>query len=225
MEWHDLLFMHWPLPAAELAPHIPPGLTLDTYAGEAWIGIVPFTMRGVRPRAIPALPWISAFAELNVRTYVTAEGKPGVWFWSLDAANPLAVRAARIGAFLPYFDARMRAERVGDGVRYESVRTHRGAPAAELRVTYRPTGPAARAQPGTLDEWLAERYCLYSRAPGGQLWRGEIHHQPWPLQPAKCEISANTMTAGFEIALPNRAPLLHFARQLNVVAWPLQRVK
>ena len=102
MQWHDLLFMHWPMAPAALRPLVPPPLELDTRDGTAWIGVVPFRMQGVHPHLMPNLPWISAFAELNVRTYVTIGGKPGVWFFSLDAANPLAVRAARLGFRLPY---------------------------------------------------------------------------------------------------------------------------
>src|SRR6185312_4553706 len=122
MEWHDLLFMHWPLPAALVRPLIPAALRLDTFDGWVWIGVVPFTMRGVRPRLAPAVPRLSAFCELNVRTYVTAEHRPGVWFFSLDAANPLAVRAARLAFRLPYYDARMDSTRIGDAIRYQSVR-------------------------------------------------------------------------------------------------------
>src|SRR5215470_11526964 len=138
--WHDLLFAHWPVDPAVLRSRIPAKLTIDTFDGSAWLGIVPFRMSGVRLRATPALPWLSAFPELNVRTYVTAEGKPGVFFFSLDAANPVAVAAARRFFHLPYFRARMSCRPDGDGIRYASQRTHRGAPSAELRGRYRPLG-------------------------------------------------------------------------------------
>ncbi len=108
MQWQALLFMHWPLPAAVLRPLIPPGLTLDTFDGWAWLGVVPFTMAGVHARFLPPLPGTTTFPELNVRTYVTTEGKAGVYFFSLDAANPLAVRAARLGFRLPYDDTTTR---------------------------------------------------------------------------------------------------------------------
>ena len=146
MQWHDLLFMHWPLRPAMLRPLIPPPLQLDTFDGDAWIGVIPFHMTGVRPHGVPALPWASAFAELNVRTYVTLGGKPGVWFFSLDAASPFAVRAARLAFHLPYYDARMASIR-GDAVRYTCTRTHYGAPPADFAARYRPAlslcrGPA-----------------------------------------------------------------------------------
>jgi uncharacterized protein YqjF (DUF2071 family) len=219
MEWHDLLFAHWPFPAEAIRPLIPAPLALDTFDGAAWLGVVPFMMRGTRPRGVPSLPWISAFPELNVRTYVTAGGKPGVWFFSLDAANPLAVRAARLTFRLPYYDARMRYRRDGDGVEYGSERTHRLAPPARFAARYRPTGPVFRSAPGSLERWLTERYCLYAADHHGHAWRGEIHHLPWPLQPAEAEIEENTMTAQIRLALPARDPLLHFARRLDVEAW------
>lgn len=224
MRWEDLLFMHWPVPADALREHIPPSLAIDTFDGQAWIGVVPFRMSGVRLRFTPPLPWLSAFPELNLRTYVTDGARPGVWFFSLDAANPVAVRAARRLFHLPYFDARMASARDGDWVRYDSARTHRGAPAALFRGRYRPSGPAYRASPGTLDHWMTERYCLYSANRRGQAFRGDIRHQPWPLQPAIAEIEVNTMTDQIGLALPDTPPLLHFARRLDVAAWLIGRV-
>ena len=224
MEWHDLLFMHWPLPPATLRPLIPPALQLDTFDGWAWIGVVPFQMRGVRPRLLPGLPMLSTFCELNVRTYVTAEGKPGVWFFSLDAANPLAVRAARYSFHLPYYDARMRITRVEDGVRYQSLRTHRLVGPTALAASYRPVGPSRVALPGSLENWLTARYCLYASGRHGQAWRGEIDHEPWPLQAAEAEVRRNTMMLPLHLTLPDRAPLLHFARRLDVTAWSLDPV-
>jgi uncharacterized protein len=224
MRWLDLLFAHWPVPAAALRPFVPPGLALDSFDGACWIGVVPFRMSGVRPRLTPPLPWISAFPELNVRTYVTAEGKPGVWFFSLDAANPLAVEAARLGFHLPYFRARMACEPQGEAVRYHSTRAHGGAAPAAFTGRYRPTGPAYRATPGTLEHWLTERYCLYAANRAGQIWRGDVHHAPWPLQPAEAEFERNTMTAQIGLSLPETPPLLHFVRRLDVVAWLPERV-
>ena len=107
MRWHDLLFMHWPVKSEALRPYIPPALAIESFDGTAWIGVVPFRMSAVVPRLIPPVPYLSAFPELNVRTYVSAEGKPGVWFFSLDAGNPIAVEAARDTFHLNYYNARM----------------------------------------------------------------------------------------------------------------------
>jgi uncharacterized protein YqjF (DUF2071 family) len=225
MQWHELLFMHWAVHPAALRPFVPPGLELETFDGAAWLGVVPFLMVGTRPRLLPPLPVMSDFPELNVRTYVTAEGKPGVWFFSLDAANPLAVRGARAVFHLPYFDARMSVERRGDEIRYESTRTHRGAVPATLAMRYRPTGPAYHAAPGTLDHWLTERYCLYAANRRGAIWRGDIHHVPWPLQPAEAEIERCTMTDQLRLSLPSEQPQLHFARRQDVAGWTLEAVR
>jgi uncharacterized protein YqjF (DUF2071 family) len=223
-QWHELLFAHWPLPVETMAALVPPGLALDTYEGQAWVGVVPFRMAGVRPRITTAVPWLSAFPELNVRTYVSAQGKPGVFFFSLDAANPVAVWLARSLFYLPYFTARMRCLRDGDTITYSSIRTQRHAPAATLIASYRPTAPAYFATPGSLEHWLTERYCLYAVNRHGALFRGEIHHPQWALQPAEAELHLNTMARASGIILPETAPLLHYAGRQEVLVWPLQRV-
>lgn len=222
--WHDLLFAHWPITYETLRPTLPSGLELDTYDGAAWVGVVPFRMSGVRPRGLVAAPWLSAFPELNVRTYVTLGNKPGVFFYALDAANPVAVQIARRWFRLPYFNARMSMRRDGDQIVYASERTHTGAAPAVFRATYQPTGAEFRTKPGSLEHWLTERYALYTVDERGRLYRGDIHHAPWPLQPAAAHFEINTMAAAHGITLPDQAPLLHFAQRLDVAVWPLQRV-
>lgn len=232
--WHDLLFAHWPIPAETMRALVPPQLEVDTFDGTAWVSIVPFRMSGVRPRFIRSVPWLSAFPELNVRTYVRATDrnssgqpivKPGVFFFSLEAANPVAVTIARRVFRLPYFRAHMRLREQPDGtIDYRSYRTHGGAPPAEFVGRYAPSGAVDLARPGTLDEWLTERYCLYATDGRGRAYRGDIHHRQWPVQPADAEIEVNTMARSAGLALPDRAPLLHFSRRLDVVVWPLQRV-
>jgi uncharacterized protein len=219
--WHDLLFAHWPVDAAILRPFIPAALSIDTLAGEAWVGVVPFRMSGVRIRGTPALPWFSQFPELNVRTYVTIHGKPGVWFFSLDAGNPIAVTVARKWFHLPYFRARMSCHPVDGGIRYASQRTHAGAPNAVFHATYRPAGQPFESRRGTLEYFLTERYCLYAAA-GDRIFRGEIHHRPWQLQLAKADITQNTMSLAAGFPLPPCALLLHFALRQDVVVWAPQ---
>ena len=231
--WHDLLFAHWPIPVEVMRPHIPPQLELDTFDGMAWIAVVPFRMSGVTPRGFPDVPWLSAFPELNVRTYVKAPAppgvdpavnKPGVLFFSLEAANPVAVTIARQGFKLPYFNAQMslnyQSDQVDAPIDYVSHRTHRNAPSADFVGTYGPTGAPYQSQRGTLENWLTERYCLYTTH-NEKLYRGEIHHLPWPLQPASAQISVNTMTEAAGIKLPAIPPILHFSRLLKVIVWPL----
>jgi len=229
MRWHDLLFAHWPVPADALRAHLPPGLDLDLFEGEAWLGLVPFRMTGVRPRLTPGVPGAMSFPEINLRTYVTApeDGapRPGVWFFSLDATSRLAVRAARATFQVPYFDARMSCEPRGqDGIRYSHRRTHRGAPPAAFEADYAPMGDLDPARPGSLEHWLIERYCMYGADRQRRPYRAHIHHVSWPLQPAQAEIRTNTMTEQIGVTLPDCEPLLHFARELDVVAWAPRRV-
>jgi uncharacterized protein YqjF (DUF2071 family) len=222
--WDRLLFAHWPVPHETLRPLVPAALELDRYEGEAWLGVVPFLMRAVRPRALPAVPWLSAFPELNVRAYVTVGGKGGVYFFSLDAGNPLAVEIARRWFHLPYFRARFSVGQTDARTSYCSTRTHSGAPPAELDVSYGPTGPIYASTPGSLDAFLTERYCLYTTDGSGRLLRAEIHHQQWPLQPAEAEFRRNTMARAAGLTLLDVPPLLHYARHLETLTWPLARV-
>jgi uncharacterized protein YqjF (DUF2071 family) len=175
-------------------------------------------MTGVRPRFVPSLPGISAFPELNVRTYVTYGKKPGVFFFSLDAANGLAAWAARLTYRLPYFRATMRVDEVNGWFNYSSVRNRR----AEFKGKYRPVGPVKLRQRGTLERWLTERYCLYTVV-RNSVYRAEIHHEQWPLQDAEAEIATNTMAQAAGINLPQIRPLLHFSKRLPVLVWPLKK--
>jgi uncharacterized protein len=221
--WHDLLFAHWPVDAAELRPLIPQQLQIDTFEEQAWLAVVPFRMTGVRLHGTPAVPWFSAFPELNVRSYVNCGGKPGVWFFSLDAGNALAVAIARAWFHLPYFRAQMTCAKSEGWIHYQSERTHRGAPAGLLTGRYRPVGETFFPQRATLEYFLTERYCLYTTDGRGQIIRGEIHHPPWPLQLAESEFERNSMTDTLGIPLTSR-PLLHFARRQDVLVWSPLRV-
>jgi len=222
--WSRLLFAHWPVTPEMLRPLIPARLSIDTFDGRAWVGVVPFYMSHVRARGLSPVPGTNAFCELNVRTYVTHEHKAGVWFFSLDAANPLAVFGARRAFHLPYYNARMALQHDGETVIYQSERTHRGAPPAAFRARYRPTSPVYHAAPGTLLAWLTERYCLYAADRRGSLYRGDIQHAPWPLHDAEADLTQNTMAQAAGITLPDSAPLLHYTEQLDVLAWSLRRV-
>lgn len=230
--WRSLLFAHWPVPAAAVRRLVPAPLTVQEFGGTSWIGIVPFRMEGVTRRPFPSLPWISAFPELNLRLYVEHDGKPGVWFLSLDAANPVAVWAARKWFFLPYSHARMGCSENGESVRFFSERIGQSIDAegklpVRFAAEYAPTSEPSFAEPGTLEHWLTERYCLYARSPDGCLFRAEVHHQPWPLQRADAAIQINDLPVPFGLPVELfecRAPLLHFSRRLDVVVWPLERL-
>ena len=174
-------------------------------------------------RPLPDLPGVSAFPELNLRLYVELDGKPGVWFISLDAANRLAVRAARLLFQLPYFHAHMTVEREGERIRYRSERRSRG-PRVAFKGRYAPTSGIFESRRGTIEHFLTERYCLYTQGRDGAILRAEVHHWPWPLQQAEAELEENAVAQPQGIDLTGPPPLLHFSRELDVVVWPLERV-
>ena len=218
--WLDLLFAHWRVPEATLRTVVPAAIPIDTFDGSAWIAITPFEVAAARPRALPPSPWRSRFPELNVRTYATIDGRPGIWFFSLDAGRAAAATAARLNYRLPYRRARRAITRSGGRIHYRSQA--RAAPAL-LRATSEPAGPPAHPAAGTLEYFLTERYCLYTLDRTGQVRRADIHHPPWPLQPAHAEIAENTMTEPLGIALPDQTPLLHYSARQDVLIWPLLR--
>lgn len=217
--WHDLLFAHWPVSFENLRPVVPAQLPLDTFDGNCWVGVIPFWMSGVRVRAMPPMPGLSRFPELNVRTYVTYGGKPGVYFFSLDAANLPAVWAARSFYRLPYFHASMTSRERDGRMVYSSARYGQRA---ELRCSYQPTDLARVREKSALENFLTARYCLYTVHKRDVL-RCEIHHLPWPLQDAEADFEINSMADAAHIALPAAAPVLHFSKLLEVLIWPLRR--
>jgi uncharacterized protein YqjF (DUF2071 family) len=217
--WQQLLFAHWRVDPKVVAPLIPAGLEVDTFDDSAWIGVVPFLMNNVHPRATFNVSGLSRFPELNVRTYVKRDDKPGVWFLSLDAGNPVAVRIGRGLFHLPYYNAAMTISREGDWVRYTS---HRKGAEVNFEGKYRPIGDIYRSQPGSIDEWLTERYCLYTGDAQGRIMRLDIQHRPWPLQPAEAKINVNTMVPALK--LPDEPPLLHYADRIDVLAWYVNRL-
>ena len=245
--WGKLLFKHWPIEAEILRPLIPAPLTIDTFDGQAWIGVVPFTMWGIRASFLPPIPGTSAFHELNVRTYVHFNGEPGVWFFSLDAANRLAVWGARTFYHLPYFNAEMALQQEDDAIKYSSARTDdetyagfferngkgfsadfrseqfRDLPRAKLNLRWRIGGPLAASKPGSIEFFLTERYCLYAYH-RGKLGRSRIWHKPWPLCAATVESCESTMLESLGIAQPSGDPLLHYAESIAVDIWPLKKV-
>ncbi len=218
--WFDLLFAHWPMPVESLRPVVPPQLPLDTYGGSAWVGVTPFVVRGVRLRLVPPLPWISSFPEINVRTYVTVEDKPGIYFFSLDADSRAAVFAARRAYRLPYFHSRISVATSGGEITYSARRRSRDGPSVAFEATYQAVGPAAPPSPGSLEHWLTERYCLYVLGDRQRLHRAEIHHPPWPLRAARAQIRANTMADPFGLELGSD-PLLHYSARQDVALWPI----
>jgi uncharacterized protein len=219
--WHDLLFAHWPVDASQMRRAVPDVFDLDLFDGQAWLGVVPFYMTNVGVRAAPALPWLSAFPELNVRTYVRVSDRPGVYFFSLDAGRRLAAAAARALLNLPYHAAVMSVGRREAAVHYQSAR--RRAPAA-FHAVYEPASEGFTASVDSIEYFLTERYCLYHRDRRGRPYRLEIHHRPWSLQLARATITINTMAAASDLTVSGPPRLVHFARRQDVVAWAPTRL-
>ena len=228
--WHHLLFLHWEVPAEELQRMIPPELTIDTFEGKAYVGLVPFTLTGVRPVMTPPLPWISNFHEVNVRTYVHfREGDPGVWFFSLDASSNIAVAAARAAYKLPYSHSQIELSATSDPIPAIDFDAHRhdakGNKPANGRIRYTPMdGIVSAAFPGTLEHFLLERYILYAADGDRRLHRARVHHQPYPMQRADLLECEETLIWAAGIRRPQDSPLKHYAREVNVKVYPLERV-
>ena len=222
--WSQLLFAHWPVPAALLRPYLPPRLTIDTFEGQAWLGVVPFTMSHIRPLGLPPVPGLSALHELNVRTYASLDGVPGVWFLSLDATSALAVWAARTAFHLPYLRCRMSLHERAGVFSAAAERTHAGAAPATFRATWEADGAALPpARPGTLVHFLTERYHLYTAGPdarpghlGAGLWRGTLAHASWQLRPAQLLDWQSNLVESHGLPTPAGPPLLHLAEAVEV---------
>jgi hypothetical protein len=228
-DWHHLLFLHWEIPPSELQALLPPGLDLDTFDGKAYVGLVPFTITGVRAVLTPPLPWISSFHEVNVRTYVHRNGRdPGVWFFSLDASSSIAVAAARAAYKLPYFNAEIGFTASKDPmprVEFHSRREDsRGQMPANCRTSYRPAeGAITQAVVGTLDHFLIERYILYAVDEAHTLYRARVHHQPYPIERVNLLDLDETLVWAAGVKRPESAPIRHYAREVNVKVYPLEK--
>jgi uncharacterized protein YqjF (DUF2071 family) len=218
--WEDLLFAHWQVPAADVRAHVPAGLEVETFDDSAWLGVAPFRLSSLRTRGMLPLPRISEFLELNVRTCVRgSDGRPGVWFFSLDASSRLAVEAARRMYKLPYFQARMSAAKRGEWIDYECARVEE--PGRVFSGSYRPSGAVFHAEPGSLEWFLMERYCLYTTDGRGALQRADIHHEPWPLQAAEATIELASVSP----LVLDGEPVCHFSGRQDVLVWPLEPIR
>ncbi len=224
MRWEHLLFMHWPVEPKRLRGLVPPCLELDTFEGSAWVALVPFTMRDVSPVFLPRVPWrgVTDFHECNVRTYVRLGAERGVYFFSLDAASRLGVWGARTLFHLPYYNARIDLDRTGDDVRYGVERLD--APGASLRCRWRAGAPLARAQPGELVHFLTERYSFLTADRSGAPRICRIRHAPWSLRSAELLELDDGLVRAAGITVGDRAPLLHHADRIDVVAGQLRAV-
>jgi uncharacterized protein YqjF (DUF2071 family) len=225
--WIDLLFAHWTVPLSTVRANVPAQLQIDTYEGDAYVGVVPFRMSKVKLRGLPTVEYLSEFLELNVRTYVTVNGRPGVYFFSLDASNDVAVQIARTWYHLPYFKAQMQlteqlttTSEKNNWIEYSSTRNG-GEGINNFKAFYRPIAPVEQSKPGSLEAFLTDRYCLYVLDSKNRVCRGEIHHKQWQLQKAEARIEENTMGEqyGFDFS---QIPLLHYSKHIETIEWPIK---
>lgn len=217
--WERLLFAHWRVDESWLRRFVPPQIPIDTFDGSAWLAVTPFVVGGLRLRFLPPLPGTARFPEINVRTYATIEDRPGIYFFSLDVPNVVAVAAARRVYRLPYFRSKIEVGHADGRVRYQSRRVDPIGSPAQCELEYEPTRPAAVALAGSFEYWAAERYCLYTLDAATRVLRGEIHHPPWRLQPAQATITSNSMGRQLGIDL-HEQPIAHYAHRQDVLFWP-----
>jgi uncharacterized protein YqjF (DUF2071 family) len=228
--WNDLLFAHWPVPASEIAPRLPEGLEPDVFQGSAWLGVVPFWLDRLKVRGLPSIPGMRSFPDLNVRTYVRDQntGTPGMYFFSLDATNLLAVALAHTFFHLPYHWAEMRLDQRSER-EFAFYSRRRFSPRPVIfNARYRGLGPTSKladARSGTLEYFLMERSSLFTRNRAGQAVRANLHHVPWPLEEAQAEIERNDLAQSIGIQLPDIEPVLHYSRRLAVYVWPTELVR
>jgi uncharacterized protein len=218
--WKRLLFLHWRCDPDEIQKHLPAGLVVDCFDGSAWVGIVPFFMESVRLIGCPPLPMVSSFLELNLRTYVTdASNRPGIWFFSLDANQPLAVWAARALFSLPYRHAVMRAKHDSDWIEYRSAREDRDP---VLVYRYRGSRSTREAALESLEFFLIERYRLFAYR-HGQIFSGRVYHTPYQLGTAEVSRYDSRLFELGGLAAPARPPdHIAYSSRVDASIYPLQ---
>ncbi|MCD5322294.1 MULTISPECIES: YqjF family protein [Pontibacillus] len=221
-DWNDLIFIHWPVKVDDLRPHVPDCFDIDTYEGWAWIAIVPFQMKNIQLRGLPPVPGFNQLLELNVRTYVTYNGEPGVYFYTLDANHLIGVGIARYVFGLNYVTARMSLDQQDGTYHFLSRRTHTGYPPAHFHARYKPVSPVLRTQPGSLMYWLTERYALWVNR-GKRIYKGPIFHQNWQLQKAEVEMPINDLTDFLPSSVFDRKPVAYFSKNLHTSIFPFER--
>jgi len=218
-EWRDLTFMHWKVDPKRLKPHLPDGLEIDFFQGDAYVGVIPFVMKNVRPKSLPSVPGISTFAEFNIRTYVVKDGQPGVFFLTLDAKSLMTCFYAPRAYGLAYRYAKAKVKKQGETLHWHSRRTSDGV---QLIGSSTPSGSIQTADSATLEHFLFERYCLYTEHKGC-LRRAYVYHQPWNFHEAEVNLETNSLLESYDMGLDVLAPdLVHYSKGLPVKTWSIE---
>lgn len=222
--WSNVLFTHWPISAELLRPHIPRSLEIDTFDGTAWLSVVVFVMEGIYLRGLSALSVTPKFAEVNVRTYVQRNGKPGVYFMSLDVGDLASLMIAKRWYRLPYKAAQISSNKEGQTFFCQSQRKGQAKVPIGFHANYIPLAEVYISKKGTFDHWLTERYCFFSTDKRANIYCGEIHHQPWPLQKVDTEICRNSLFTPFQFDLSDEKTIAHFSKGLDSFFWNIKRL-
>lgn len=228
--WNDLLFAHWPIPAAQIEAVLPDWLEADTCEGSAWLGAVPFWLDRIKIRGMPSIPGLRHFPDLNLRTYVRDRytKTPGIYCFSVDSTNLLAVVAAHLMYHLPYRLAEMHLEPQSEKEFAFYSRRRFSRPEVIFNARYRGLGPTrktAEMRVGSFEYFFTERTCVYSTNRAGEPIRANLHHVSWPLEEAEAEIERNDLASAVGLELPDRDPVLHYSRRLALYVWPAELVR
>ncbi|KAB2334776.1 DUF2071 domain-containing protein [Cytobacillus depressus] len=222
--WSNLFFTHWPIAPEILRPYIPQSLQIDTFNRYAWVGIILFVMEGIYPRGLNYKSILPSFPEINVRTYVQCDDKPGIYFLSIDVGDWASYTIAKRWFRLPYFSSHVSFQKEDQTFQFGSKRKGNSNSPITFNGKYIPLPKIFYPKKGTLDHWLTERYCLYSKDQRGNLYCGEIHHRPWPLQYAESEIHMNTLLSPFNIDLNEVKPISHYSKGVDSLIWNIKKV-
>lgn len=219
--WKHVLFLHWPLHAESLRPFIPKELEIDTYDGQAWLGMIVFEMGGIYPRGLSRLPLTPPFSEINVRTYVTYKGEPGIYFLSIDVNNWASLNIAKRWYHLPYRPSEVSIQKEGASLHFEGIRKKEPL---YVKGSYTPLKESFFSRAGRLDYWFTERYRLYSSDSFSNLYTASIDHPPWALQNTEVTIDKNTLFSPFGFHLGADAPIAHYSYGVQTNFWNIKKL-
>ncbi|MBS4197060.1 YqjF family protein [Lederbergia citri] len=221
-KWRDVLFMHLPIKPEKLQPYIPSAVEIDTFEDYAWLGVIVFKIDGIFPRGFPPVSIRPAFPEINLRTYVRCNDKPGIYFLSLDVDDWTSCSLAKRWLHVPYHPAKISFQKIEQSYHFESNRNHH-IPII-CKGSYTPKSEIFYPENMTLDHWLTERYCFFSHNQKSNVYCLDIHHHPWPLQRAEATIHSNDLCRPFNFDFENETPIFHYSQGVDALIWNIKKI-